>query len=375
MKNSEKIYLDTARNLLNKTLNFLQIQDNEAFVYGSRLLNNMDWTIGILDNDFQAGIPGIMLSLAAGAYIFEDSTYYNYALLLYNQLLNKIPDFSSIGFSGLGGILVASYLTSKFLKIDPKLFQKLSTGICPILQSRDYDFDFESGYSGLLLAISNIQRKAVLNEDIFKICIDKIFQNYKNNWWENKFFPSPVCGLAHGYSGLALALLNVPDALISKDIINFALNLLELEDNFFIEKHHSWPDLRPGSNDHLYEAWCRGSGGIALARMSIAKMGVKLNVKKIEIAINNSLNFIPQSDNLSLCHGAMGLSEVILQLKDNSEYLYLLDELVERININPISGIRGFETPSFMFGYAGMAYQILRFLKPNEIPNILLLEI
>ena len=84
-----------------------------------------------------------------------------------------------------------------------------------------------------------------------------------------------LCGLGHGASGIALALLELGAALDDPRFEEAALSELEYERSWFSREHGNWPDLREldrakleaGAGPGYPVFWCHGAAGIGLVRL------------------------------------------------------------------------------------------------------------
>lgn len=83
-------------------------------------------------------------------------------------------------------------------------------------------------------------------------------------------FPTPLCGLSHGASGLGWALLELGAVTGDDRFSNAACEALRYERSWFDDRAGIWPDLRemaPGEQLAGAPFWCHGAGGIGLVRL------------------------------------------------------------------------------------------------------------
>lgn len=130
----------------------------------------------------------------------------------------------------------------------------------------------------------------------------------------------PLCGLAHGGSGAAVAMLEASHYLGCKVLSRVAVDLLQRELAQRVGKS-SWPDFRrfnsiagddlPAHSPTLRSAgytWCYGSAGIAL---SVQHFGVRMNCARFTRLHREMTNHVLSSlknhrvlpTNLCVCHG------------------------------------------------------------------------
>lgn len=121
--------------------------------------------------------------------------------------------------------------------------------------------------------------------------------------------------------------------------------------------------------------WCKGELGIKLSR---------LLMRKNENNIICDFDTPNMQNNNTLCHGNMGLIELLIQ-KEKFSNLDLFDYelrntiingLIESNENNDLLGVqKGFfgESLSLFVGISGIAYELMRFID-NSIPNVLMFE-
>ncbi len=212
---------------------------------------------------------------------------------------------------------------------------------------------------------------------------------------------TPQTGLSHGASGIGLALFELHAATGRTDFLEAALGAFAYEDSFLDPQQGHWADLRfvdeaapaprsPGDLDS-YSAWCHGASGIGLARLRAAALDPprrESHIAKARLAVATTLRAIekrlavPRSDS-SLCHGLMGLAEVVLiagQLLEDEAY-HAAAAAAARVLIArysetgdwPSGAPSAGPNPSLMLGTAGIGYTLLRLHDPAGVPPILLL--
>jgi len=211
--------------------------------------------------------------------------------------------------------------------------------------------------------------------------LEKSFQwlekNCENNWWPDKYFLTPVLGLSHGYSGYALAYAHIA-AQTPHVSPQRVYELLALEDNFFDEKKHCWPDLRVGKDAKTIDAWCHGACGILLARFRIAKM---LKDPEIFLKHKHALPLIINAigtDNSTYCHGDASRIETLLEISAAYPQLISATDMEKLINkfVNKGNSALGalpasLLSPGFMHGTSGLIYATLKLLYGDKVPSML----
>lgn len=151
-----------------------------------------------------------------------------------------------------------------------------------------------------------------------------------------------LCGLAHGASGFALALLELAAA-TGEGRFRFAAEMaFAYERQFFDPDTGNWPDLRhaflaehleagrleelrraaregalPAYSKTFMTAWCHGAPGIGLARLRAFEVtGQELYLEEAKAALATTLKAVRRGlrggGNFSLCHGLGGNCELLL---------------------------------------------------------------
>jgi lantibiotic biosynthesis protein len=209
---------------------------------------------------------------------------------------------------------------------------------------------------------------------------------------------TPLTGFAHGASGIAWALLELYGAIGRADFFEAATGAFAYEDSLFNPQVGNWPDLRSGSpgvpapsSPSYAVAWCHGAPGIALARLrAIAldpdradahRAAARAAVATTRATIESTLP-LGRCD-ATLCHGLLGLAEVVLiagRLLDDVNALdfargvgrNLIERHAEAGDWPSGVGSTG-PNPSLMLGTAGVGYEFLRLHDPEGVPPVLLL--
>lgn len=210
----------------------------------------------------------------------------------------------------------------------------------------------------------------------------------------------PATGLSHGASGCALALLMLHARTGSTEFLRTARGAFAFEDALFSPTAGNWIDTRFPYREEEGEVrgtfqrgWCHGGPGIAIARMVAARLdpeqgsaqlrmaeaGVRVAKEALSVRLAQ-----PQYD-ATLCHGIVGLSEVLLLasawLGDEAARVRAAEaaaELVRRYGSRgdwPSGVNAGGPNPSLMIGTAGIGYHLLRLCDPAGVPSILALTV
>ncbi|MEU4770747.1 lanthionine synthetase LanC family protein, partial [Micromonospora sp. NPDC023644] len=121
--------------------------------------------------------------------------------------------------------------------------------------------------------------------------------------------------------------------------------------------------------------WCRGAAGLALAHRALAPDAPGPGVPPDEAV--RLLTDRPLLDDLSLCHGELGVAEATGVLDGGGSaarrHAGLVLDAVERYGAS--CGTPGaVPTPGLLTGLAGIGYGLLRLSGAGPVPSVLLLE-
>jgi lantibiotic modifying enzyme len=221
--------------------------------------------------------------------------------------------------------------------------------------------------------------------------------------WENDracgpgMGPTPLCGFAHGASGMGLALVEVGVQAGREDFVEGGLAAFRYEDRLYDSELDNWPDLRKlerDGNDQtatqrkpFMVAWCHGAAGIGLARLRAYQLLPERTAELrqgIDRAVRSTaaqLRALPWEIDASPCHGRAGLAETLLcatVVLDDSTYADHVESMWKQLlrarKVHtpwPCGIASGTNNPSLMLGYAGIGYSLLRAADPIATPSAL----
>lgn len=211
------------------------------------------------------------------------------------------------------------------------------------------------------------QRLATLIE----VAADHLLQQQRaDGGWITLPGPSPLTGLAHGASGISLALARAYLTLGEQRYLDAAERGLTYEADTFDGAAGNWPDLRSTARSGFMLGWCAGAPGIALIRMHLLQLlpdhpAAKQWEQQLEIgALTTASGGLLERDHL--CCGNAGRVAILATLSvefGRDDWLdasrQLLEAVVARTGLGlprPFVGLRasgGLEVPGLMTGLAG----------------------
>lgn len=211
--------------------------------------------------------------------------------------------------------------------------------------------------------------------------------------------PTPLCGYAHGASGMGLALIEMGARDGETAWIEGGLAAFAYEDAQFDIQAGNWPDLRElrpavdaGRREHqsFMTAWCHGAPGIGLARLRAyallpdRRADLRAGIERALDATRAFLGTLPPDVDASPCHGRAGLIELLLVASEVLGEARLLDEATaawqpvlrrKRRSLDwPCGVASGLNNPSLMLGYAGIGHALLRARATQSVPSTLVIN-
>ena len=360
------------------------------------------------------GIIGIALMYAYSSIILNKDSYMIIArkcIETYSKSINNIlesKDQLDLGaYAHIGGgifVLCKIYNLIKEEEI-ASLIRKLIYSTDQILE-RYRDLDIVSGLAGYLSAL--LCADNILEDEEYKILITKIvtlilekcpkpslyLDYFKNSVHEDYDFAlhSLTLGYAHGIAGISVALAkainisNKTDTITTwiEQALEYEKLILETEFNFTnINKSTIGWNIKKDSatrdNPLLNNVWCNGNIGIGISRLELFQVLKKdyliRDVLNIVNNITDSIHNIETEMPRNLCHGIMGISELLTlshqhKIIDPDKYdsciQVILQELISRKDKDRYRSNTG-----LMLGSSGVIYQLCRLLSPDKVPSVL----
>ena len=208
---------------------------------------------------------------------------------------------------------------------------------------------------------------------------------------------TPLCGFAHGASGMGLALVEAGFHAERDDLIEGGLAAFRYEDQLYDAERENWPDLRElDGGGHATQktsfmvAWCHGAAGIGLARLRAHELlperraELRPGVERAVISTAAQLHTLPLEVDASPCHGRAGLAETLLcaaEVLDDPAYADHVETMWKQLlrarkahEPWPCGVASGTNNPSLMLGYAGIGHALLRADDPTT-PSALVMTL
>jgi type 2 lantibiotic biosynthesis protein LanM len=350
-----------------------------------------------------SGSAGIALFFSAMARAFPDGPYCEAAegaLLPIVSVLNDahadvlLADEGLGACNGLGGIVYALTLASVFLN-KPEYLASARQAVNCITPERivlDHTLDVEGGSAGAilgLLALQDVRPEDLLLERALACGRHLLDRQKKNDGgggaWESGQ-GGMLAGFAHGASGIALALVRLWRWVRDSSLLDGAVRAMDFENTLFDSEKKNWPlvliDSKTGQTERReMSAWCHGAPGIALARSCIRDAVPEAEANgRLDGALATTLEATMEGPD-HLCCGNLGRVDVMLTTGGvlGRETLRRAAELRAAMVIQRavttgsfrLKEGRGMNKTGFFRGLAGVGYQMLRLVRPEEVPSVL----
>lgn len=340
---------------------------------------------GISDSIY-SGTAGIAFFLLELYSIVKDEQYLTLSLKaadeLWDKHLNNPTDYYAF-FTGRQGF---SHLFLKCHEItgDESYKDKAVSVSLDALEALDKGSsidDLINGYAGTIVGLLIVHEKTKDNrilpviEAYAEKLLDKAsFGKYGVYWDRASTQIRGLCGFSHGTAGIGYAYLQLGYYFKNPAFYFLAEMAFAYENQFYNPKAKNWPDFRKGfydedslaefrtayeknDRDHFMshgnmKAWCHGSPGIGLSRVSAAELLGDKYLPDLKNAVQStidSLGYEMESSTYTLCHGVGGNSLLLFEAKDllpELNYNELLENAADQ-------AIKQFDTIGFY--YSGLA--------------------
>lgn len=377
-------------------------QCNWMGVFHHTQIANAKVLLRALPSNFYSGSAGVGFFLAAAFHQFQKKIYKQTAIGALTKSLGQIHNIRDerIGFyEGKIGIAYTLIQAGEWL-LEDELIKKGKEIIESIISHRklSWDLDMQEGCTGAIPALISLHKKYVFSgiDDFLNSLGTYILEKphkTKQGWsWkttEGNF--ENLTGYAHGTAGIAHAMIELFAFTNNKKYLEAAQEAIKYENQFFSEKYMNWKDTRINTTKQMsgsqfaLSAWCVGAVGIGYSRIRTFQI-LKENsyLKDIEYALKNSASKVPNfAKNFSLCHGLFGDMSLLLtasQLLNEPAYETLVIEKTNNLLDNfqdfekalPDGQDFDLENPSFMLGWSGIGYFLLRLTTP-KFPEMLMI--
>ena len=378
MSYEKTIYLDKAIEIGNRML-------KEAF--HSKDSNTINWNDIICDSNqlcqitplnegFYSGLSGIALFFHELYGCSQNEEYEVIAKKIINNAFSKALFSKQINITeGIASLIFP--LTIFYKDTDDEIYkQNIDKSLTYVDENLDQitSIDWLSGLSGLIQSTLNVY--SIMNSEKYLRISEKLGCKLVELINKNGFH-NMLGGMAHGASGITVALFRLGYETKKSQFTNLGIKLLEYDRTMFDSKNQGWIDKR---NNELAYKWCHGSTGIGLSRIMIQKYYNDPTInEEIELSVSLASNNLKIDD--CLCHGNFGDIELLLnyyETNTSESFDLLVNKKITDIfchNDYRIRSLGSFISLGIYTGLSGVGYELLRLYSPSTVPSILKLQI
>jgi hypothetical protein len=262
----------------------------------------------------------------------------------------------------------------------------------------DGSWDLLGGEAGTLLALLLLheqlhdkvllERATALGERLLAAAPSR---DGERSWPSPGGGPANLTGLSHGTAGIAHALVELHRASGEARFRTAAEQAMAYERRLFNRDLSNWPDLRGAGaarsarEPRVMTAWCHGAGGIGLARLhaweALQDQEAAAETRAALVSVRRVLSedAVAGIEDLSLCHGIAGLSNLIAEARDagvepDANDTGLLQNVLERwsrLRRDATQLPRLRQAPGLFLGLAGIGYAAARIAGIPAFPILL----
>lgn len=300
---------------------------------------------------------------------------------------------NGLGISGIGGVARLYEYLEASSSIEPKkaaiFWDAFSELVTEQLVARDRSFDVIGGVAGSAGALA--RRFTACGDATTRNAAELIARHLMENQtqagnWISQFSSCSLNGLAHGSSGIGIALIEVGVALENPEFINAGARAIATESADFVATAGNWRDLRERetetSSDTFMTGWCAGAPGIALTRMRALELVPDHSdahqwSTELAIAANTTANAGVQGFD-SICCGNLGRALILSYLGDSTghtQWSQASGELLESTTSRAVAlggfrltvfGSPELQAPSLFKGLAGAGFTVNQILGTKQ---------
>ncbi|MFN9931421.1 MAG: lanthionine synthetase LanC family protein [Cyanobacteriota bacterium] len=349
--------------------------------------------------DLYSGTAGIAIFLARLAEATGESVYAKMSLCAIRHSVTRISDIHEPnGYAGLLGVAFAARQVANVLSNDEA--SSLSAisfrewvNRCELADHSSPE-DILHGVAGSICLLLHLQQADGLDRAVSlgSSMLGRAINCGSSITWKRdmNISTAPLHGFAHGNSGIAYALSSLAEQTGSEEFKLAAHKALAYETNSFSYETGDVPDFRINKYSKHHDvseemadsmiAWCNGSAGVLLAALAITGKGWLPMSRAVESVANKIYyDLRKEQPDCSLCHGIMGLVEILSQasiLLNRPELAGATDDAVANVLDRfstaswPCGLLPQRESLGLFLGVSGIGYSLLR-LGNADIQSIL----
>lgn len=301
---------------------------------------------------------------------------------------------AGIGITGLGSLVFALEDAGDILNDDSLRSAALNVVSAPlesVLEGVDYA-ELYWGAPMLILALLRLQ-PSPRGDALLRHLVDGLLCNNRIDHvetqlqlWKPRFGP-PQSGLAHGVTGVALALTRAGRYLNHTEALDQAQQAFSFERALYRPSINAWADTLSAPDTSTTSAWCHGAVGIGLSRLSQLDIVSAVHASSLVSDAEQIADVLARrrvSGPSNLCCGWLGQIEFLLEAADRLDPQYaegayaLGGPIVTHILTKGYRSLSSDEHvadgPGLWQGLAGIGYTMLRLHNRKVNPSVLTFE-
>ncbi|MGB3463745.1 MAG: lanthionine synthetase LanC family protein [Cyclobacteriaceae bacterium] len=347
----EDRFLKEAIRIADRLLDMAKPTDN-GVCWESLTFNNGEttWAVG---ESIYSGTGGIAYFMMELYIVTKEEQYLDIAKKAIDELWHvhetRDTDYYAF-FTGRHGL---SYVFLKYHEItgDQSMIDKavaISLASEAALKTGNSIDDLINGYAGTIVGLLYVHeytkddRIIPVIEKYTEKLISKASFGSQGVYWDRASTQSRgLCGFSHGTAGIGYAFLQLGYYFDNPAFYFIAEMAFAYENQYFNSEDKNWPDFRKGFYDEKtfeefkkeykdgnkeffvssgsMRAWCHGSPGIGLSRVTAVKLIGDKYLDDLKNAVESTLGSVKmQSEFLSytLCHGVGGNSMLLMEAQE-----------------------------------------------------------
>ncbi|MBS1903951.1 MAG: type 2 lantipeptide synthetase LanM [Bacteroidetes bacterium] len=335
------------------------------------------------------GSAGTAIAIAEAAALTDERGWMQIARSVFDAVRRTdAPESARRGCGmarGLGGLLYAMARVGRCAQ-DEALIERAATiavsyaGRLADEAKRD---EVLYGRAGLLLSVLALYRLSP-TESLLRTAdhiARLIIANAKRSdsgasWSVNGGKPLPH--VSHGASGIAMALARYAAIRSDADAANVAMQAIEFDDTFWVEREAGWADgrfLDVPMQDRTNWGWCNGRSGALLARFAIAHdLGTSFIGAKATHALSAECIDVLSDVSPGLCCGTAGAIDALLSLPTipaDAHIQHCIACATKALATTSPASNYSTLAASLFSGSAGLAFGLLRAAQPTRVNPLL----
>lgn len=386
-KTDEVPYLSAEEYLEEATSIFETIMELSVTVSGRPYwvvndIASMSTGVRICDNSLYEGKCGLAVFFGALYKATGDNKYKTATIDLiktcYDEFSYRASKTPVGALDGIGGLGLSLAVLSEYLHM-PELLQR-GYGIVT-LDTIDFgkteSTDYMHGLAGYITVLSRFYANFPIKSHIIEAAnrLTALRSEYGGfNAWIQKSSNNPILGLAHGTSGIAMALALAYQQTGNAGYLSYSSDAVDYENHFY-DPANGWPDFRRALDDkrEYMCGFCSGAPGIGLSRLNMLGISKNLDavlLNDIEKAIIHSRNFTIQRWD-HLCCGNAGRIDLLVSAGKKLNRVELLTEAGQLLSwmvahkkhcghYQLLNAEANLQAAGLFTGLAGIGYEMLR---------------